>query len=41
VFRTQKEFRVCSKCHGVYWPGTHRERAMMTLEKLLGDVMKG
>jgi uncharacterized protein with PIN domain len=41
VFRTQKEFRVCPKCHGVYWPGTHRERAMMTLEKLLGDAMKG
>jgi uncharacterized protein len=40
VFRTQREFRVCPKCRGVYWPGTHRERAMKTLEKLLGDTMK-
>jgi uncharacterized protein with PIN domain len=41
VFRNQREFRVCPKCRGVYWPGTHRERAMKTLEKLLGDTIKG
>lgn len=35
VFRTQKEFRVCPGCGGVFWPGTHRERAMNTLNKLL------
>jgi uncharacterized protein with PIN domain len=40
VFRTQKSFRVCPKCRGVFWSGTHRERAMKTLEKLLGDTMK-
>jgi hypothetical protein len=39
VFRTQKEFRSCPKCHGVYWPGTHRERAMKTLARLLqGEI---
>jgi len=36
VFRTQSDFRVCPKCHGVYWPGTHRERAMAMLERILG-----
>ncbi|MGE5800475.1 MAG: Mut7-C RNAse domain-containing protein, partial [Syntrophaceae bacterium] len=40
VFQTQKSFRVCPKCRGVFWSGTHRERAMKTLEKLLGDTMK-
>lgn len=41
VYRTQRDFRVCSKCRRVYWPGTHRERAMKTLEKMLGDRIKG
>ena len=41
VFRTQRDFRVCPKCRGVYWPGTHRERAMKTLEKMFGDRIKG
>ena len=41
VLRTQKSFRVCPKCGGVFWSGTQRERAMKTLEKLLGDAMKG
>lgn len=35
VFRAQKSFRVCPKCHGVYWPGTHRERALSTLKRIL------
>ena len=41
VFRTQREFRVCPKCGGVYWPGTHRERAMKTLGKLLEITIGG
>ncbi len=41
VFRTQQSFRVCPKCRGVFWSGTHRERAMKTLEKLLGNAVKG
>ena len=41
VFRTQTSFRVCPKCRGVFWSGTQRERAMKTLEKLLGDAMQG
>jgi uncharacterized protein with PIN domain len=36
VFRTQSEFRVCPKCRGVYWPGTHRERASEKLRRILG-----
>ncbi len=35
VFRTQREFRVCPKCRGVFWPGTHRERALSTLRRIL------
>lgn len=35
VFRTQREFRVCPKCRGVYWPGTHRDRAMKAITRLL------
>jgi uncharacterized protein len=38
VFRTQKSFRVCPKCHGVYWPGTHRERALSALRRVLNPV---
>jgi uncharacterized protein with PIN domain len=34
VFRTQRDFRVCPKCRGVFWPGTHRARAMAVLNKL-------
>jgi len=36
VFKTQSEFRVCPKCRGVYWPGTHRARAMKTMSRILG-----
>jgi uncharacterized protein len=35
VFRTQSEFRVCPRCGGVFWPGTHRERALSTLRRIL------
>jgi len=35
VLRTQKEFRVCPGCGGVFWPGTHRERALSTLKRIL------
>jgi hypothetical protein len=35
VFRTQSEFRVCPGCGGVFWPGTHRDRAMKTMALLL------
>jgi hypothetical protein len=34
VFRTQSEFRVCPVCGGVFWPGTHRERAMKTIDRI-------
>ncbi len=35
VFRTQCEFRMCPGCGGVFWPGTHRDRAMKTMARLL------
>jgi uncharacterized protein len=35
VFRTQSEFRVCPGCGGVFWPGTHRERALAMLRRIL------
>jgi uncharacterized protein len=35
VFRTQKEFRMCPGCSGVFWPGTHRERALSMLMRIL------
>ncbi len=35
VFRTQKEFRVCPVCGGVFWPGTHRDRMLSTLRRIL------
>jgi len=35
VFRTQSEFRMCPGCGGVFWPGTHRNRAMKTIARLL------
>jgi len=34
VLRTQREFRICTKCRGVYWPGTHRERAVAVLQRI-------
>ncbi len=35
VFRTQKAFRACPKCGRVYWSGTHRDRALSTLRRIL------
>lgn len=38
VFRTQKAFQVCPKCGRVYWSGTHRERALSALRRVLNPV---
>lgn len=35
VYRTQREFRLCAGCGRVYWPGTHRERALSMLRRIL------
>ena len=35
VCRTQRDFRLCPVCGRVYWPGTHRERALGTLRRIL------
>jgi len=37
VFRTQSEFSRCMKCGRVYWAGTHRERILDRLQRLLVD----
>lgn len=28
IFATQSDFRICPRCERIYWPGTHRERAL-------------
>jgi len=35
VCRTQRDFMLCPGCGRVYWPGTHRERALETLRRIL------
>jgi len=35
VYRTQLDFRRCPGCGRVYWPGTHRMRALSTLMRIL------
>jgi uncharacterized protein with PIN domain len=35
VFKTQTQFKSCSKCGKIYWAGTHRQSVLRTLEKLL------
>jgi uncharacterized protein len=38
VFRTQQEFRSCPSCGRIYWAGTHRQRMLERLDKLLSDT---
>ncbi len=38
VYQTQQEFRRCPACGRIYWPGTHRDRAMNVLKKLFADA---
>ena len=35
VFQTQPLFKSCRICRRVYWPGTHRQAVLRTLESLL------
>jgi uncharacterized protein with PIN domain len=35
VFKTQTQFKSCSRCGRIYWAGTHRQSVLRTLEKLL------
>ncbi len=35
VFATQVDFRCCPKCGKIFWPATHRERALAYLENCL------
>ena len=40
VFSTQEIFKICPKCDKIYWQGTHRERAMALLGKILDTPLK-
>lgn len=35
VFQTQDQYMACSKCHRIYWRGTHWQRMNSKLKKLL------
>jgi uncharacterized protein len=35
VFATQVDFRRCPKCGKIFWPATHRERALEYLKRVL------
>lgn len=37
VYESQAEFRICPRCSRIYWAGTHRERMVAEIEKLLGE----
>ena len=38
VYRTQDEFSRCLNCGRIYWAGTHRERILERLERLVGGL---
>lgn len=31
VFETKNTFRICRRCTGVFWPGTHRDNVLQFL----------
>ncbi|MBP1594919.1 MAG: hypothetical protein H6Q05_296 [Acidobacteria bacterium] len=35
VYKTQTQFKGCSKCGRIFWPGTHRRSVLRVLEELL------
>lgn len=37
VFEAYQDFYRCSRCRHVYWQGSHVERILKNLERLLGD----
>ncbi len=37
VFEVYQDFYRCSRCHHIYWQGSHVERIIKNLEKLLGS----
>ena len=39
VYRTQQGFMRCPQCGRIYWPGTHRERALSVLQRILDARM--
>ncbi len=38
VRRTAPRFRRCNGCGRVYWPGTHTERILRTMDRVLGAL---
>ncbi len=33
VFQTQNNFRICPQCQKIFWPGTHRNNALLYLKQ--------
>ncbi len=40
VFKTQSHFKLCPRCHRIFWSGTHRKSALKALESLLSESLK-
>jgi uncharacterized protein with PIN domain len=40
VFRTQKQYMECSRCHRIYWRGTHWQAMVRKMEKLVAMMDK-
>jgi uncharacterized protein with PIN domain len=36
IFETTRDFRKCSQCGRIYWPGSHRQKMTAQLEALTG-----
>ena len=34
IFQTHTSFKICPKCHGIYWKGSHPDRMRTYLEKI-------
>lgn len=41
VFKTQKQYMECPRCHRVYWRGTHWQRMSRELESIAGCRSEG
>lgn len=38
VWQTQSEFRQCSGCKRIYWPGSHKDRSLIRIKKLFYNL---
>ncbi len=35
VLRNHKDFKICPRCKGIFWPGTHRDNMLGELNEML------